>query len=110
SYTGPWPIVSIWHGDADYTVNSSNLREAMEAWTNVHGIDQSAEVSGTVKGYPHRVYQKNGVAVVETYLITGMGHGTPVDPGSAEDGCGQAGAYILDVNICSSYHIGHFWG
>ncbi len=47
---------------------------------------------------------------METYTITGMGHGTPVDPGTGESQCGTAGAYILDANICSSYHIGHFWG
>ena len=67
-------------------------------------------MSDTVKGVSHRVYKKDGKAVVETYLVPGMGHGTPVDPGSAEDACGQAGAYILDVNICSSYHLGRFWG
>ena len=110
SYTGPRPVVSIWHGDADYTVSSNNLRESVEAWTNVHGTDQSAEVTDTVKGVPHRVYKKDGKAVVETYLVPGMGHGTPVDPGTADDACGQAGAYILDVNICSSYHLGRFWG
>ncbi len=110
NYSGPQPKVSIWHGDADYTVRDANLREAMEQWTNVHGTDQQADVSDTVNGYPHKVYEKNGVAVVETYSLTGMGHGTPVDPGSAEVECGQAGAYILDVDICSSYYIGRFWG
>ena len=110
NYAGPQPKVSIWHGDADYTVRDANLREAMEQWTNVHGADQQADVSDKVNGYPHKVYQKDGIDVVETYSLTGMGHGTPVDPGSAEAECGQAGAYILDVNICSSYYIGRFWG
>ena len=110
SYSGAWPKVSIWHGDADFTVNYANLREAVEQWTNVHGTDQQADISDTVKGYPHKVYQKDGVNVVETYTLTGMGHGTPVDPGSAETNCGQAGVYLLDVNICSSYFTGRFWG
>ncbi len=111
SHSGPWPIVSIWHGDADYAVRPANLAESMEQWTNVHGIDQAAEVSDTVAGYPHKVYKDGaGNARVETYSIAGMGHGTPVDPGAGESQCGTAGAYILDVNICSSYYIGHFWG
>ena len=111
SHTGPWPIVSIWHGDADYVVRPANLTESMQQWTNVHGIDQTADVGDTVAGYPHAVYKDAaGQPKVETYLITGMGHGTPVDPGTGESQCGTAGAYILDVNICSSYHIGHFWG
>ena len=111
SWTGPWPIVSIWHGDSDFTVRPMNLTESMEQWTNVHGIDQTADVSDTVAGYPHKVYKDAaGVARVETYTITGMGHGTPVDPGAGESQCGTAGAYILDVNICSSYYIARFFG
>ncbi len=111
TWTGPWPIVSIWHGDADYTVRPMNLTESMEQWTNVHGVDQTADVTETIGGYPHRVYRDaTGAARVETWAITGMGHGTPVDPGTGETQCGTAGAYILDVNLCSSYHIARFFG
>jgi poly(hydroxyalkanoate) depolymerase family esterase len=111
SWSGPWPIVSIWHGDADYTVRPANQTELLQQWTNVHGIDQTADVADTVAGYPHKVYKdSSGTPRVETYAITGMGHGTPVDPGSGETQCGTAGAYILDVNICSSYYIARFWG
>lgn len=111
TWTGPWPIVSVWHGSSDSTVTPSNLTEIMEQWTNVHGIDQTAEVSDTVGGFPHKVYKTaSGQARVETYTITGMGHGTPVDPGAGETQCGTAGAYILDVNLCSSYYISRFFG
>ncbi len=111
TWTGPWPIVSIWHGDADYVVRPANQKESMEQWTNVHGIDQAADVSETVGGYPHKVYMNAaGQPRVETWTITGMGHGTPVDPGTGETQCGTAGAYILDVNLCSSYYIARFFG
>uniref|UniRef100_UPI0007C6E75E extracellular catalytic domain type 1 short-chain-length polyhydroxyalkanoate depolymerase n=1 Tax=Peterkaempfera griseoplana TaxID=66896 RepID=UPI0007C6E75E len=111
SWTGPRPVVSLWQGDSDYTVKSSNLGELMQQWTDADGVDQTADVSDTVAGYPHRVYaDAAGSARVETYTITGMGHGQPVDPGSGDTQCGTAGAYILDVNICASYWIGHFWG
>ncbi|SFK67843.1 extracellular catalytic domain type 1 short-chain-length polyhydroxyalkanoate depolymerase [Lysobacter sp. cf310] len=110
-HAGPWPIVSIWHGDADYTVRPANQTESLQQWTNVHGIDQTPDVQDTIAGYPHKVYRDAaGRALVETYTITGMGHGTPVDPGSGESQCGTAGAYLLDVNICSSYYIARFWG
>ncbi len=111
AWTGPWPIVSIWHGDADFTVRPMNATESMEQWTNVHGIDQTADLADTVGGFPHKVYKNgSGKALVETYSITGMGHGTPVDPGTGETQCGTAGAYLLDVNLCSSYYIGRFFG
>ncbi|MBI1890316.1 MAG: PHB depolymerase family esterase [Burkholderiales bacterium] len=106
-YTGRKPKVSIWHGDADYTVKQMNQVEEMEQWTNYHGVSQTATTSNTVAGFPHKVY---GSGLVETYTITGMGHGTPVDPGTGSTQCGTAGAYILDVNICSSYYVSQFWG
>jgi poly(hydroxyalkanoate) depolymerase family esterase len=111
SWTGPWPIVSIWHGDADFTVRPVNQTELLEQWTDVHGIDRTADVSETIGGYPRRVYRDaSGAARVETWTITGMGHGTPVDPGTGETQCGTAGAYLLDVNLCSSYYIARFFG
>jgi len=109
--TGPWPRVSIWHGTNDGTVNYVNFTETMEQWTNVHGIDQTADVSDTVGGYPHKVYKNaTGTALVETFSITGMGHGQPVDPGTGATQCGSAVGYNLDANICASYHIAQWFG
>ncbi len=109
SYTGPWPTVSVWQGSADYTVAPSNATELVEQWTNVHGIPATPTRTDTVAGYPHAVYEAGGRAVVESYTITGMGHGQPVDPGSAAGQCGQAGAFILDVNICAAWQMGSAW-
>ena len=110
-WSGPWPRVSIWHGSSDTTVNIANLNETMEQWANVHGIDQTADVSDTVGGYPHKVYKNGaGASLVETYSITGMGHGQPVDPGSGAAQCGTATGYNLDANICASYHIARWFG
>ena len=39
-----------------------------------------------------------------------MGHGTPVDPGSGDKQCGKAAPFILNVGVCSSFYIAHFWG
>ncbi len=110
-YNGRKPKFSIWHGSSDSIVKPMNMDETMQQWTNVHGIDQTADVSDSVAGFPHKVYKDaSGNALVETWSITGMGHGTPVDPGAGASQCGTAGAYILDVNICSSYYIGKFFG
>lgn len=108
-HTGPWPTVSIWHGTADYTVNQSNATELVEQWTNVHGIPPTPTSTDTVAGYPHATYAANGRPVVETYLITGMGHGQPLDPGTGPTQCGTAGAYMLDVNICAAHHLAQSW-
>lgn len=111
-YTGPWPIVSIWHGTNDYTVNNTNQRELVDQWTNIHGIDQVVDNEDPVKGYPHKEYHDAAHKVrVETYSIEGMGHATAVDPDFYEaNGCGKTSDYIADKDICSVYYIARFWG
>ncbi|MGW7209433.1 extracellular catalytic domain type 1 short-chain-length polyhydroxyalkanoate depolymerase [Streptomyces sp. NPDC054837] len=110
-YAGPWPRLVAFQGTGDYTVKPVNLTDLVEQWTDVQGGDQAADVSDTVAGYPHRTYTNaGGDTVVETYSITGMGHGQPVDPGSGSAQCGTAGAYILDVNLCAAYRMGAAWG
>lgn len=114
-YSGPYPRVSIWHGSSDFTVGFGNMTELMEQWTNVHGIDQQEDISETVAGYPHKVYtDASGKALVETYTLTGKGHGTAVDPQfkfpGSNVGCGTTGAFILDNDICSTYYAARFFG
>lgn len=110
-YTGPWPALVAFQGTADYTVKPVNMTDLVKQWTDVHGGDQVADVSDTVAGYPHQVFRDaGGRAVVETYSVTGMGHGQPVDPGSGSEQCGTAGAYVLDVNLCAAYRMGRAWG
>ena len=111
SHTGPWPIVSIWHGDSDFTVSSSNAGELVDQWTDVHGIDQSADIEDTIKGYPRKVYtDSSGNPLVESYTITGMGHAHPTDPGTGDDQGGSTGGFTQDRDIWACYYIGKFWG
>ncbi|MFE6283097.1 alpha/beta hydrolase family esterase [Streptomyces sp. NPDC057877] len=110
-YTGPWPTLTVLQGTADYTVKPVNMTDLTRQWTDVHGADQTADVSDTVAGYPHQVFRNPaGRAVVETYSLTGMGHGQPVDPGASATQCGTAGAYFLDVNLCAAHRLGTAWG
>ncbi|MER6627272.1 PHB depolymerase family esterase [Streptomyces sp. NPDC000987] len=110
-YGGPWPTLTVFQGTADYTVKPVNMTDLMRQWTNVHGADQTADAGDTVAGYPHQVFRDPaGAVAVETYSITGMGHGQPVDPGSGGEQCGTAGAYLLDVNLCAAYRLGLAWG
>jgi poly(hydroxyalkanoate) depolymerase family esterase len=109
-YTGPWPVLTVLHGTADYTVKPVNMTDLVEQWTDVHGADTAADVTDTVAGHPHQVYRgPGGGAVVETYSLTGMGHGQPVDPGSGPAQCGTAGAYYLDVDLCAADRLGTAW-
>ncbi len=112
-----WPVVSIWHGTADATVAPQNADELVEQWTGVHGADAQADLEESGDGYIRRVYRDSAArAVVELYLIAGMGHGVPVHPAvpaeatSPAERCGKAADYVLAVGLCAARRIADFWG
>ena len=84
-----------------------NAESLVRQWTDVHGIE-TAPTRDRVDGYPRRTWRRDGIDVVESVSITGMAHGTPLATGS--EGCGKAGAFLLDVGISSSHHIAKFFG
>jgi feruloyl esterase len=106
SHRGPWPRVSIWHGDMDATVKPMNADALIAQWTDVHGID-AAPAEGKVDGYPRKVWRRDGVDTIESYTITGMAHGTPL---ATRQHGGTAGPFLLEAGISSSYHIAKFFG
>ncbi|MEU7778356.1 extracellular catalytic domain type 1 short-chain-length polyhydroxyalkanoate depolymerase [Micromonospora parva] len=106
-YTGPRPRVAIWHGTSDTTVTPLNGTESRDQWTNVRGVSQTPTSTSSLPGNTSlEVYGNDDVRL---YRISGMGHGTPVDPGSAAEQCGTATAYFLDT-ICSTYRDALFFG
>jgi len=110
-HAGPWPRVSVWHGEADATVVPSNAGEIIKQWTNVHELPVTPTVQGMVDGYPRQVWIDGaGDEVIESYTITTMAHGTPLATGEADHECGAAGPFLLEVGISSSYHIAKFFG
>ncbi|MEW5848938.1 MAG: PHB depolymerase family esterase [Myxococcota bacterium] len=111
SHTGPWPRVSIWHGSSDTTVRPVNADHLAQQWTNLHGEPETPDDEQTDGNETTASWTRaDGQTVVEKHVINGMGHGTPVDPGTGESQCGTATAYVLDVDICSSLEIARFFG
>ena len=111
SHRGPWPRVSVWHGNADKTVIPSNALEILKQWTEIHGLPLSPSVKTRVDGFPREVWINGaGDELIEAYTITNMAHGTPLAIGEAEGACGAPGPFLLPVGISSSYHIAKFFG
>ncbi|GAA3710792.1 PHB depolymerase family esterase [Sphingomonas cynarae] len=109
-HRGPWPTVSIWHGGADATVHSSNREAILAQWRAVHRVAAAPAQVDTVDGIPRRRWQDgDGRVVIEEFSIAGMGHGTPLATGTADD-YGAVGAFMLDAGISSTCHIAAFWG
>ena len=110
-HKGPWPRVSVWHGNADKTVIPSNAREILKQWADVHGLPLSSSAHAKVDGYPREVWTNAaGDELIESYTITNMAHGTPLATAGGEGACGAAGPFLLQVGISSSYHIAKFFG
>ena len=109
-HDGPWPRLSLWHGTADRTVALSNIDSILGQWCLLHGLHVEDAENDLVDGYTRRVWRdENGREMIESYSITGMGHGTPLETGGI-DGVGESGSYMLDVHISSTLRIARFWG
>jgi len=109
-YRGPWPKVSIWHGDADTTVRPDNGDAVAQQWADVHGLPAqpgSVETHGLVQ---RSVWlDGRGAPVMERFVIHGLGHGTPLAT-LGPDGCGATGPFLLEAGVSSSLQIAKFWG
>ncbi|PVD04312.1 PHB depolymerase family esterase [Streptomyces sp. CS014] len=112
-FAGPWPRVAIWHGDNDATVAPRNADELRDQWTAVHGLGQTPGRTSTIGPNSTRRSEypaADGRSVVEVNRVPGIGHGTPVDPGSGAEQCGATGTQHFIDSICSSYWITRFFG
>ncbi|MFJ1591753.1 alpha/beta hydrolase family esterase [Kitasatospora albolonga] len=112
-YTGPWPRVAVWHGDNDPTVVPRNADELRDQWTAVHGLGQTPSRTSTLGPDNTRRSEyvtADGRTAVEVNKVPGIGHGTPVAPGTGPEQCGATGTQHFIASICSSYWITKFFG
>jgi poly(hydroxyalkanoate) depolymerase family esterase len=113
SYTGPWPRAAIWYGDRDTTVVPRNATELRDQWTALHGLSQTPTRTTDIgpDATRHDEYvAPDGTVAVEVDRVPGIGHGTPVDPGTGPEQCGSTGAPYFPASICSSHWIARFFG
>ncbi len=111
SHKGPWPRISVWHGNDDKTVIPSNAVEILKQWIEVHGLPPSPSMKTRVDGYPREVWTNEaGDELIEAYTIPNMAHGTPLAIGDVQGACGAPGPFLLPVGISSTYHIAKFLG
>ena len=83
-YSGHRPRLQLWHGTADTTISYKNLAEAVKEWTNLLDLSATPTTSNTELGGPHEVWKNAcGFAVLETFSVTGAGHGVSWDLNTA---------------------------
>lgn len=113
AWPGPWPRAAIWQGDADTTVVPRNADELRDQWTALHGLAQTptrTSVIGPDATRQEEYLAADGTVAVEVDRVPGIGHGTPVDPGSGPGQCGHTGAAYFLASICSAHWISKFFG
>lgn len=108
---GPWPRVSVWHGSADATVVPGNGDAVVRQWADVHGLSAMPTRTEMADGHVRSLWaDANGAVVLEHYAIAGLGHGTPLRPGTEPGQSGAARAHMLDAGISSTDRIAAFFG
>lgn len=74
-YTGRYPRMQLWHGTTDTTLAYPNFGEALDQWTNLHGVSRTP--SSTDQPQPSWTRTRYGSAV-EGISIQGTGHSLPM--------------------------------
>ena len=106
-HKGPWPALSVWHGDADSVVNAANGQAIVAQWRNVQGLTAKPKEE-QADGKRKQVWRDaDNRPVLEIHMLDGMAHGVPI---AASDGLGKAGPFMLEAGISSTLHIAKFWG
>jgi poly(hydroxyalkanoate) depolymerase family esterase len=105
-----WPVLSVWHGTDDATVDASNAKSLVAQWRGLHGVPPAPSTTEDFGGHLRRAWSdEKGVEVIEEYVIRNMGHGTPID--AKQVGWEElAGPYMLDVGLSSTRRVLRFWG
>ncbi len=110
SHEGPWPTVSVWHGQADGVVRSAAGEAAAAQWRDVHGVNAPPETAQTSGGRDFLVWRTpDGRPAVEWHSIPGLAHGAPVHTHGPQ-GCGSVSQYTPEAGVSSSFEIAASWG
>lgn len=102
--------LSIWHGDADHTVNRANAEDLAAQWTAATGQDAGPTQVERLDGRTRSVWQgQAGGSLIELNIVHGLGHGAPLST-RGDDGVGRAAPYMLEAGVSSTKEIALFWG
>jgi poly(hydroxyalkanoate) depolymerase family esterase len=105
------PRLSIWHGDADAVVRSSNAAAIASQWAIAYGLAPEPDEVREPAGRRHAIWRSpaTGEVVMESHLLQGLGHGVPLATSGA-DGLGAAAPYMIEHGVSSTWEIARFWG
>lgn len=117
------PRLLAFEGDQDGAVTMENLVDVTQQWTGAYAIPATPSKTATLKGHAYSEYASGASVVLATIVMKGIGHGTPVDPGTGPDQGGwdpvpsqtmqdtQADQdWTNTAGIYGPYYAAKFWG
>ena len=110
---GRRPVVQIWQGTEDDTVDFGNADSLALQWTDALGLPQAPSSAETIDDAEYENWHgADGRVMLERWTVHGLGHGTPIKPGDADldRAVGIPAPHMLDSAIPSTWHIAHAWG
>ena len=78
-HAGPWPRLSIWHGDRDRVVDPMNATLLTTQWTALHGLAVTSGASAHHSGAWHESWGPRQSPAVERWSVAGLAHDWPRD-------------------------------
>jgi len=105
------PRLTIWHGDADWTVDASNGLKLAQQWASAQGLSETPDERVERDGVARSIWRAPGepAAAIELNLVHGLGHGTPLST-LGPDGIGAPAPYMLEAGVSSTLEAARFWG
>lgn len=76
-YAGPWPRLSIWHGQSDTTVAPENANLLASQWRALHGLFDQTLAEQVRDGVWHRSWPAEPNGVVEAWSLPRFPHAYP---------------------------------
>lgn len=96
-YAGPWPRLSIWHGDADQIVAPQNSDALAAQWCALHGLSPAPT-------HQNGARRRWGNAV-EQWTLPEFGHAWMIG-----NGLGHDAPYAVAGPVAAALEIARFWG
>jgi feruloyl esterase len=104
-YTGLWPRLSVWHGEADQAVDPTNAGMLVRQWRALHALNHVPTHDVALGDRARqRTWRVKSRAAVEWWSLADLTHGYPVGAGRG------GGKWVLPADIDATDRIAEFFG
>lgn len=104
-FTGPWPRLSIWQGQADTTVAPENATLLATQWRALHGLDAPTMAEQVRNGVTHRIWPDGKKRLVEFWSLPRLPHAYPAGTRAV-----ASGHFVEQAPVDATAGIARFFG